>query len=208
MSKRPSQITWIDPDSLTALAREAGLARKPERRGPERIGIGLLRAAGSPPRGGGLLGGHFAPPPAGEKEEPLPYPVFTPPELPLKHRVNALMDWLFRNAGASTAFLADGDGLPLAQRGASVDLIGISAVFADAAHQLARSLKADAAGAVHVDLDGGSTFHLIGLENGPQNLALGFVSRLSVDASCLSQIADSVLAAVAERPGEKSSSFY
>ncbi len=215
----PSTITWIDREKLSSLAEGMALAKPKRTRASHGGGISpLLRTVGSigPEMSPILLAGAL---PEKEPEAPaLPFSEFRAPGLPLGQRLNALMDWLVRAVQCSRVFLSDADGLPLAQRNATVEMIGLSAVLSDASRQLSRHLNTEKANTLRFDLVKGEVFHLLELSVQPHTVALGFQTRAEIDKIGINQIADAVTDALsdpavegdalAEEAGRQASSFY
>ncbi len=185
-----SNLSWLDSDNLRALASAAGLSGgAPLRTG----GPGVVRraetvatrpvAAPAPPVASSpmrqRLGVSAQHPQAPVPEDrPQGLPPFAPPQAAaMGQRLNAFIDWLFRNLPCQRVFIADGDGLPLAQRHSNIDLIGISTVLMDASKQLRSHLQLPEEASIGLELGGNEMFQLLQLQMPWQEVSLGIIIR-------------------------------
>lgn len=130
-----SSISWIDRDGLVETLRRFGLSTPAP-----------LRA--TPPRGGVAQLDPIV------DTRPRPK-AFTPPDGPLRDRLEAFVRWLMRLEGSRVAFIIDRDGLPLVDEGADADLLAIASSVMQLVERMNRKLLAVLGSAVTIQLEEG-----------------------------------------------------
>ncbi len=125
-------------------------------------------------------------------------PRFHPPHAAMGARLAAFIDWLFRNLACVRVFIADSDGLPLAQRNSNIDLIGLATVLMDATRQLRGHLQLPPEGTIGMELGENETFLLLQIQTDWQQVSLGLIVRASLDRMTLDEVKQALRAALNE----------
>jgi hypothetical protein len=135
--------------------------------------------------------------PEAEADRPA-LPVFRPPQAAMGARLSAFIDWLFRNLACVRVFIADGDGLPLAQRNSNIDLIGLATVLMDASRQLRGHLQLPPEGAIAMGLGPNETFQLLQIQTSWQQVSLGLIVRSTLLRETLDEVKNALRLALDE----------
>ncbi|MBI4952411.1 MAG: hypothetical protein HY908_10290 [Myxococcales bacterium] len=199
-----AQSPWsIDRTALTDLLRRAGVESKradePRARDPERVHFpeqGSSREAPPAPRARGTE----APPPlhrvpgtarsaaTGPAPRHLLAPAAVDGSAPLFERLETFVDWLLAATGASAAFVADEDGLPLVSRHVAEEHVAVSAALDGAMFPVRRLLAGEPQLAVVIELDGASLLEVLWVSTPSGRLALGVVMTESLARSAAATI--------------------
>jgi hypothetical protein len=116
---------------------------------------------------------------AGEEEEAggAVVPVFAAPLGTLSTRVRAFMDWVRRQVTSHDLFIADGQGNPVTDRGATVELVTAALLMAEAARKALRHFESadEGGGGVVLDLPDERKLCVIGADTTHGVFCLGLV---------------------------------
>jgi hypothetical protein len=115
----------------------------------------------------------------GEEEEAggAVVPVFAAPLGTLSTRVRAFMDWVRRQVTSHDLFIADGQGNPVTDRGATVELVTAALLMAEAARKALRHFESadEGGGGVVLDLPDERKLCVIGADTTHGVFCLGLV---------------------------------
>ena len=118
---------------------------------------------------------------AGEEEEEeaggVMVPAFAAPLGTLSTRVRAFMDWVRRQVTSHDLFIADGQGNPVTDRGATVELVTAAVLMAEAARKALRHFASadEGGGGVVLDLPDERKLCVIGADTTHGVFCLGLV---------------------------------
>ena len=116
---------------------------------------------------------------AGEEEESgeVVVPAFAAPLGTLSTRVRAFMDWVRRQVTSHDLFIADGQGNPVTDRGATVELVTAALLMAEAARKALRHFESadEGGGGVVLDLPDERKLCVIGADTTHGVFCLGLV---------------------------------
>ncbi len=145
---------------------------------------------------------------ASEVENTPSFPDFHPPHGPLGQRLNAFVDWLYKHFACLRVFIADGDGLPLAQRDSNIEFIGVATVLIDATRQMRGQLELPEQGAITLDLGSRECLQLLQVQLSYQNISLGMVMRGPLDRPALEHVREALGLALIEADQLPSNPYY
>jgi hypothetical protein len=139
--------------NLREKADRAGLI--PGARGVVRVAGAVGAENGEPEVKAAVEGGVERERLAGEEEESgeVVVPAFAAPLGTLSTRVRAFMDWVRRQVTSHDLFIADGQGNPVTDRGATVELVTAALLMAEAARKALRHFEGAGAGGGRGGLD-------------------------------------------------------
>lgn len=114
---------------------------------------------------------------AGEESGEAMVPAFAAPLGTLSTRVRAFMDWVRRQVTSHDLFIADGQGNPVTDRGATVELVTAALLMAEAARKALRHFESadEGGGGVVLDLPDGRKLCVIGADTTHGVFCLGMV---------------------------------
>lgn len=114
---------------------------------------------------------------AGEESGEVVVPVFAAPLGTLSTRVRAFMDWVRRQVTSHDLFIADGQGNPVTDRGATVELVTAALLMAEAARKALRHFESadESGGGVVLDLPDERKLCVIGVDTTHGVFCLGLV---------------------------------
>lgn len=114
---------------------------------------------------------------AGEESGGAVVPAFAAPLGTLSTRVRAFMDWVRRQVTSHDMFIADGQGNPVTDRGATVELVTAALLMADAARKALRHFASadEGGGGVVLDLPDDRKLCVIGADTTHGVFCLGLV---------------------------------
>ena len=150
-----------EPAELDALLAAAGVA------GPANLPAPDAGAAAEPTRFG--TGDAGSGPSVSARE-----PSF-PKADPVERRLEAVLGWVMETTGAVSAFVADGDGLSLANRGTPVDTIAATACLSDVRDRLRPFVGDGVDGRIAVELRDEKHLELIWGATSVGRIAIGLV---------------------------------
>lgn len=210
-----SSLSWLDPQTLKDLATASGLSggRGTSRVAatlPEKVALARPQPAARPGRPPTVASLKRALDEA-EEHEPRPdettrqaLPPFKAPQAAMGARLAAFIDWLFRNLACVRVFIADGDGLPLAQRNSNIDLIGLATVLMDASRELRGHLQLPQEGAIGMELGPAESFQLLQIQTSWQEVSLGLIVRAGLSRETLDEVKAALHAAIEEEQPQAS----
>lgn len=114
-----------------------------------------------------------------------------------EEKLEVFLHWLMGSTGAYAAFVADGDGLEVANRHATEDLLAVTALIDRLLTDARRSLCSDCEGSVSIDLDETNVLHVVWVNTGDLRFAVGLVLTDSLEGALVRTIRKS-FRAVAE----------
>jgi hypothetical protein len=163
--------------NLREKADRAGLM--PGARGVVRVAGAVAAENGEPEVKAAVEGGVERERLAGEEEEAggAVVPVFAAPLGTLSTRVRAFMDWVRRQVTSHDLFIADGQGNPVTDRGATVELVTAALLMAEAARKALRHFESadEGGGGVVLDLPDERKLCVIGADTTHGVFCLGLV---------------------------------
>ena len=114
---------------------------------------------------------------AGDESGEAMVPVFAAPLGTLSTRVRAFMDWVRRQVTSHDMFIADGQGNPVTDRGATVELVTAALLMAEAARKALRHFASadEGGGGVVLDLPDERKLCVIGADTTHGVFCLGLV---------------------------------
>ena len=133
---------------------------EPELKAAVECGVDLERLAGEEEGAGGVV-----------------VPAFAAPLGTLSTRVRAFMDWVRRQVTSHDLFIADGQGNPVTDRGATVELVTAALLMAEAARKALRHVASadEGGGGVVLDLPDERKLCVIGADTTHGVFCLGLV---------------------------------
>jgi hypothetical protein len=93
----------------------------------------------------------------------------------IEQRVEMLVDWLMGSTASYSAFVADSEGLALANRNAPDNYVAATAMIGRAQHLLDSYVPAPVDGATSMELDDGNTLQIVWVSTDAGRLAAGMV---------------------------------
>jgi hypothetical protein len=165
--------------NLREKADRAGLI--PGARGVVRVAGTVAAENGEPEVKAAVEGGVERERLAGEEEEEeaggVMVPAFAAPLGTLSTRVRAFMDWVRRQVTSHDLFIADGQGNPVTDRGATVELVTAALLMAEAARKALRHFASadEGGGGVVLDLPDERKLCVIGADTTHGVFCLGLV---------------------------------
>lgn len=176
-------LSWIDPAELSAALVRAGVRREPRDR-TRPVNLYLLRAGTDRPAEQPFAGPAVARAAgAARRLAPETERRFEPPEGNLQRRLEAFVDWVGESTGSGQLFVADAEGLVLIERDTDHELIAVSSSFMSLLERIRSCLGSEIRGVMSLDLDEGTTLHLVQVRTGLGRFTLGLVSTEPVRRS-------------------------
>ncbi len=174
-----------DPETLDALLRSAGVGRR-QVTGDTATLLPHAGPVASPLASAVALAAHASPAAASASDgAPLLVGGATPSlrqilgaaphEVPIDRRLEAMLQWLIGNTGAFAAYIADIDGLPLANRHAPDSYVAATASLAQAHQEMARFVPSPVDGTTSIEIHDQNILEVIWAQTSAGRLALGLV---------------------------------
>lgn len=123
-----------------------------------------------------------------------------PEDATLEQRLDQLLLWLVGSTGAFAAFVADGEGLALANRHAPESYLVATAALGIAERAMSEYVPRPQEGSTVIDLDGTNVLHIIWASTSAGRLAVGLVLAAPLDRA-LAAKARRILRKAVERKG-------
>lgn len=105
-----------------------------------------------------------------------------------EEKLEIFTHWLMGSTGAYAAFVADGDGLEVANRHATEDLLAVTALIDRQMAEARRLLQMDCEGSVSVCLDEENVLHVVWVDTERSRFAVGLVLADSLSGSLVHAI--------------------
>ncbi len=115
-------------------------------------------------------------------------PPFHPPNAAMGARLSAYIDWLIQNLACVRVFIADSDGLPLAQRNSNIDLIGLATVLMEATRQLRGHIELPPDASIAMELSENEIFQFVQVQTDWQKVSLGLIMPSVLDRKTLDHV--------------------
>jgi hypothetical protein len=133
---------------------------------------------------------------------PLEHVDSTPPhgissKATIEQRLAVLVDWLMGSTASYSAFVADSEGLALANRNAPDNYIAVTALIGRAQHLLDEFVPAPVDGATSMELEDGNTLQIVWASTDAGRLAAGMVLPQPLARTICVAVRNMVRAAVA-----------
>jgi len=119
------------------------------------------------------------------------------PQGSIEQRLALLVDWLMGSTASYSAFVADSEGLALANRNAPDNYIAVTALIGRAQHLLDEFVPAPVDGSTSMELDDGNTLHIVWASTDAGRLAAGMVLPQPLVRTVCVAVRNMVRAAVA-----------
>ena len=196
MQNNDRSLFWIEPAAVTALlerlesdpsARAVPEPSVPEPSAPEPSAPGPA----SDTKSGGIRAVS-----ANKRSEE---PDFRAPDGPLEDRLDGLLAWLGDLSDCDQAFVADGEGLALVDRGARPELVAAVASVGERWAEMRGSWGLPRGPSLTIDLEGDDKLYLLLAESRWGRLNLGFVTRRALERPTLDRVAAAFRTAVSEQ---------
>ncbi len=187
MKQNARSLFWIEPSAIAALLDQAVAEPPPAADAPvlsePAIEVEESRQADEQSEG-----------------QPPAWPPLALPEDSLEARLAALFTWLKEVAGYERAFVADSEGLAMADDGAPAELVAAAAMLGTTWAAMQRSQNLPAGPSLAVDLADGERLHLLLAKSRWGRMNLGFVTRRPLPATALSRVGEAFQETVDETP--------
>src|SRR5262249_61646557 len=115
----------------------------------------------------------------------------------IEQRLAVLVDWLMGSTASYSAFVADSEGLALANRNAPDNYIAVTALIGRAQHLLDEYVPAPVDGATSMELEDGNTLQIVWASTDAGRLAAGMVLPQPLARTICVAVRNMVRAAVA-----------
>ncbi len=115
----------------------------------------------------------------------------------VEERLGVLVDWLTGTTASYSAFVADGDGLALANRNAPDNYVAATAMIGRAQHLVDAYVPAPVDGATSMELDDGNTLQIVWVTTSAGRLAAGIVLPQPLSRPFCASVREMVRTAIA-----------
>ncbi len=171
MAVKPS-LLWCDPNRLATLIGEgSGLGQDAPRREENRKKIRFKVSAPESSTQVISLSDIYQP----QERTVAPSEFEVGDRKTLEERLEGLVDWLLSVAGGTSGFVADEQGLPLANRGATTEQVAMSSPLAQIIKPICKSMQSNFEGSLAVELPDNNFLHLLWSPSPAGRLAVGLI---------------------------------